>query len=260
MEKMKIERIKNAFKAASAHLLISMLVAMLCAAIVFWLWYPPPYDQISSGRQLFVLVMAVDIVCGPVLTFIVFDRLKSRGELLRDMGFVVLLQLTALAYGLFSVMQARPVWLAFEGDRFRVVSVPDIDIKRLSDAPASMQNLSLTGPKLLGVQLIDGDDPGYRRSIELALEGLHPAFRPGRWTSYEQQEIAVRKIAKPLNDLYKKYPQQEFSIKELVHSLGVSDEKIGYLPLQANNGQEWTVLIDLDTARPKKYIFLNAWD
>ena len=260
MEKMKIERIKNAFKAASAHLLISMLVAMLCAAIVFWLWYPPPYDEISSGRQLFVLVMAVDIVCGPVLTFIVFDRLKSRGELLRDMGFIVLLQLTALAYGLFSVMQARPVWLAFEGDRFRVVSVPDIDIKRLSDAPVSMQSLSFTGPKLLGVQLIGGDDPSYRRSIELALEGLHPAFRPGRWVPYEQQTEKIRKVARPLGDLYKKYPNQESSIRELVKNLGLNSDEVGYIPLQAGAEKEWTVLIDLDSAQPKKFIFLNAWD
>ena len=78
-------------------------MALLAAALVFGLWYPYPYREISGGRELFFIIVAVDVVMGPLLTFAVFNRKKPLKELKRDLGVIVLLQLAALGYGLWTV-------------------------------------------------------------------------------------------------------------------------------------------------------------
>ncbi|NTV87211.1 MAG: pilus assembly protein, partial [Burkholderiaceae bacterium] len=113
-------------RAAAVHLCISLLVAGVAAGLVFGLWYPYPYREISGGRELFLLVVAVDVVLGPLVTFVVFNRTKPRKELVRDLALVGLMQLAGLAYGLWTVHEARPVHLVFEIDRFRAVHAVDV--------------------------------------------------------------------------------------------------------------------------------------
>ena len=50
------------------------------ALLVFAVWYPYPYREISGGRDLFLLVVAVDVVLGPLITFAVFNRAKPRAR------------------------------------------------------------------------------------------------------------------------------------------------------------------------------------
>ncbi|HFB0979533.1 TPA: fimb protein, partial [Neisseria gonorrhoeae] len=63
-------RWRFALKSAGWHLLISLLVAGLAALLVFKVWYPYPYAELTGGLSLYQLVVAVDIVCGPLLTLI----------------------------------------------------------------------------------------------------------------------------------------------------------------------------------------------
>ena len=61
-------------------------VAALAAILVFLVWYPGPFRELAGGRGLFVLLTSVDVVLGPLLTFAVFDRTKSRRHLRLDLG------------------------------------------------------------------------------------------------------------------------------------------------------------------------------
>jgi hypothetical protein len=119
-------QIGQRLRAAVIHLLLSAAVAALAALLVFAVWYPMPYRQISGGRDLFLLVVAVDVAIGPLITLAVFDRRKPRAELVRDMAVVAAMQLAALAYGLHTVAQARPAVVALEVDRLRVVRAIDL--------------------------------------------------------------------------------------------------------------------------------------
>src|SRR5262245_31520502 len=64
-------------RAAGIHLGLSALVASLAAALVLGVWYPMPHREVSGGRDLFVLVVSVDLVLGPLITFAIFDRHKK---------------------------------------------------------------------------------------------------------------------------------------------------------------------------------------
>src|SRR5918993_3549413 len=101
-------------RAAGIHFGISLAVALVAGLLVFALWYPYPYREISGGRDLFLLVVAVDVVLGPLITFAIFNRAKGWPHLRRDLAVVALLQLAGLGYGLWTVHLARPVHLVFE--------------------------------------------------------------------------------------------------------------------------------------------------
>ena len=61
---------KSRLRASAIHLAISLSVATLAALVVFGWWYPYPYRELSGGRELFALVVAVDVVLGPLIVHI----------------------------------------------------------------------------------------------------------------------------------------------------------------------------------------------
>ena len=58
------------FRVAGVHLLCGILLMALFALWIFLVWFPYPYYKISNGAILFLILMAVDVVTGPVLTFV----------------------------------------------------------------------------------------------------------------------------------------------------------------------------------------------
>src|SRR5690349_15163657 len=98
-------------KAAAIHLSLSAAVAGLGAYLVFGLWFPLPYRNMAGGQTLFNLVVSVDLVMGPALTFVAFNRSKRTQVLVRDLAIIGIMQLAALAYGLHVMFIARPVAL-----------------------------------------------------------------------------------------------------------------------------------------------------
>src|SRR5690606_15630395 len=115
------------------------VVAGTIAMLVFWGWFPAPLHQLMGGLDLFLLIASVDVVCGPLLTLVVFTPAKSRVDLRRDLTLVVVIQILALGYGIHTLSYARPVALVFEVDRFRAVSYADLDEAEAPDAPSWAQ-------------------------------------------------------------------------------------------------------------------------
>ena len=94
---------KSRLVAAGVHLGVSLVVAALAALLVFKVWYPYPYNEISGGRELFFLIVSVDVVLGPLLTFAVFNTAKRRRELALDISVIAVLQAAALALSLIHI-------------------------------------------------------------------------------------------------------------------------------------------------------------
>jgi len=253
------QRLRPAGFAALKHLLVSFLVALCCAGLVFGLWYPQPYGELAGGEDLFFLLISVDVICGPLLTLIVFNPQKPTAELWRDIGVIVVLQFAALFYGLNSTLQARPIYMAYEGDRFRIVSLPDIDQKDISLAPTELQNFGYWGPQVIGVKLLKSADPGYLESIEAAVKGAHPAFRPSRWIAYDLQRQNVLAVAKQLTQLRDKNPKRATVLDDWIKTSRVTEGEVAYLPLVSNARSDWVVIVKLADATPIAYLPLDGW-
>lgn len=256
---MRTARLRHAVQAAGWHLLLSGVVGALAAAVVFGVWFPYPYRELVGGRELFLIVVSVDVVCGPLLTLVMFNHLKSRRELTLDLSLVALIQLAALTYGMFTVMQARPVYLAFEVDRFRAVTYADIQHEVLKPEQGGLQVLDWGRPKLVGVrEPANGDE--MLRSLELSLGGYDPSVRPDWWVSYESVQKRVLNRAKPLAELRKqKTVQQGVLIDEAVKDSGLKEEQLGWLPVTSFQSTGWVALLDKASARIVAFLPIDGF-
>lgn len=246
-------------RAAVIHIGFSTLVAILAATAVFLLWYPWPYTQISGGAQLFLLVTGVDLVMGPLITFVIFDVRKARKELWRDLSVVVLLQLSGLFYGAYTMYEARPVALALEEDRFRVVIAAAVQVAELPDAPLKLRSLSLTGPRLVGTRQPSAADRAD--AVLQALAGADLGMRPSYWTEWDAaSQSKVLKAGFQLETLIKERadgkPGPELSAAILRSGLPAS--QLRAVPLIARL-DGWSVLVDAKTGNPVGFAPIDSF-
>ena len=237
---------RDRFQASGIHFLLSLVIAVLSATLVFGLWYPYPYREISGGRELFMLVVSVDVILGPLITFAVFSRKKPRAELRRDLAMVGVLQLAALVYGLWTVAIARPVHMVFEIDRFRVVHAIDIDPVLLPKTPQGINALPLTGPTLLGLRPFEDSQEKMNATLA-ALQGVQLGSRPDLWQPYAQSVPDILKAAKSVGELKHRFVTQAADIDQVLSDAGRTDENTVYLPLVGRKSF-WTVFLDSKTA------------
>jgi hypothetical protein len=249
---------RDRLRAASIHLGLSALVAALAALLVFGLWYPYPYRVISGGRDLFALVVSVDVVLGPLITFAVFDRAKPRRELKRDLTLVGLLQLAGLLYGLWTVDMARPVHMVFEIDRFRVVHLIDIPSELEDRAPAGIEVAPWSGPTLIAARPFRDENENFEVTMA-ALQGVQIGARPDFWQPYAEARPQVLKAAKPVTQLQARFPQRAGEIDAVLKQAGRSAADTAYLPLIARKAEAWTVLLDGKTADIVGYLPLDSF-
>lgn len=233
---------KDRLKASAIHFSLSTLVAALSALLVFGLWYPYPYREISGGRELFLLVVSVDVIMGPLVTFAIFDRRKAWNVLRRDLVIVALLQLLALGYGLWTVAMARPVHMVFEMDRFRIVHAIDIVQEQLSQTPQSITALPYTGPTFLGLRAFKNDEERVTATLA-AVQGVSLSSRPELWQSYDDSRKDVLHTAKPVDQLRQRFPDQVAAIDAALADAGSTAQTAMYLPLVGRKSF-WTVLVD----------------
>jgi len=123
---LKIIKPKNKISAFGIHFIFSALIFILFIITLRIFWYPEPYFTASGGWQGLKLVAFIDVILGPLLTFVVFNPQKSISELTKDLSIVFILQLTVLIWGIFTVYNQRPIAIVFWGNNFYTVSYKEI--------------------------------------------------------------------------------------------------------------------------------------
>lgn len=241
----------------SIHLIVSLTVALLAALLVFGLWYPYPYRETSGGRALFSIVIIVDVIIGPLITLIIFNRKKSRRELFMDFTIVGLLQVVALGYGLWTVFVARPVYLVYEYDRMRVVHAIDLETHLLSKAPPSLQNLPIKGPDLIALRAFSDASEQFDATME-AMGGAMLSLRTDLWQSYRERTPDILNSSKPATELRKRFPGKVMLIDQVISGTGRTSDQLRYLPM-VDRDIVWTALLDSITAEPLGFLPIDSF-
>lgn len=248
---------KVRLRATGIHLCISLAIAALAGMLVFGLWYPYPYRDMSGGRDLFLIVVAVDVILGPLITLAIFNPGKPLKELRLDLAFVAMIQLAGLGYGLWTVSLARPAHLVFEIDRFRVVHVVDIPQDLVAQAPPDVDVMPLNGPTLLAVRPFRDEQEKFDATM-VALRGVALGVRPDLWQSYEQARPAVLKAARPVTDLKLRFPQRSAEIDTLIKERGRQPAATLWLPIVSRK-IFWTAFVDASTAQVVGFLPLDSF-
>ncbi|QCX10570.1 hypothetical protein APS58_1707 [Paracidovorax citrulli] len=244
-------------RAFFVHLMISIVIGGLISAVTVIFFYPFPYVFISGGAGLFLLLVAVDVVSGPLLTFVFFNPKKSRKEKLLDFSVVACLQVCALAYGMFSAYEARPIHVVFEYDRFRVIHANDIPEELISLAPKDIVAIPKVGITWLALRPLSSLER-FNFTMQ-ALDGVAVSAQTQLWISYAQGLPQILKEAKSMKQLLNRFPDRREEMFDAAVRDEMDVEEIKYLPIQGRKNLTWTVFLNAQTGQPLGYLDLDPF-
>jgi hypothetical protein len=241
--------------AFAIHFLLTLLVAAAAAVLIFRVWFPDPFQSISGGTHLFLLIVGCDLALGPLLSLVIYNGRKSRRELVIDYAFVAIIQLAGIVYGIYSIAHWRPAYIVYAVDRLEVVGAGDLSPADVKAAPAPYDSLPMWGPKLVSVRL--PENPAARnKAVMDAIGGKDLPLVPSYYAPYASQIAEIRAHAKRAEELEHRHPDARAQIEAAIESTGLSREQLLWLPVKGRM-QFWTALIDARNGRPKAYIPLD---
>ena len=244
------------FKAAGIHLGISLVVAAVVGSLIYFIWFPPPYFQVTGGNELIVLIMSVDIVIGPLLTFTVFKHGKK--GLRFDLSVIALLQAAAFCYGFWVISNSRPVFVVARLDRFIAVAASELADDDLAAAKdPAFAHRPWTGPRLVGA--VSPTDPKDKQDLLFSgLAGKDLEKFPKYYVPYADVADKMLAQAKPLSELARRNTQYADIIHQYVASAGMPIEQLVYLPLQGHL-DGFTMVLSKQSKQPLSALAIDPW-
>lgn len=243
--------------AAVVHLAASAAVASAVAIVIFRLWFPAPFELIAGGRSLFFLLVSIDVVLGPALTFVAASPGKPKQQFKRDLAAIVFVQLAALGYGIHTISEARPVLISFEIDRFRVVTAADVERSQLALAIPGLRTLPWAGPRVIAA--VKPTDPDEQlKSIDLGLAGIDLSMLPANWRPYDSENSKAWARARPVALLVERYPERRSGVETIARSASQPVESLRFLPLMSRQAS-WITIISPPDARIVGYVDVDGF-
>jgi len=111
-------------KAFASHLGISLVIFLAILSTLIFAWFPPPFFTSDGGWQGIRIIAGVDLVLGPLLTLVVFK--PGKPGLKFDLTVIGIVQLSALAWGVWMLHHERPIAAVFADNYFTPVTYFDI--------------------------------------------------------------------------------------------------------------------------------------
>lgn len=235
-----------------SHLSISFLIALLVVGIVFFVWYPYPLAKAAGVTQLFLMMLTIDVIIGPLLGLIVYKQGKK--TLKMDLGVIILLQIAALCYGIYSIEQGRPVWLVYNVDRFQLIRNNEIVDKNIGEALPQYQNPSWFKPQYVGVEFAQDKQIRNDDMFAEVLGGISVAQKPERYVPLDKVKNQIQKRAQSLETLNKF--NDKISVQK---TLSQYPQATAFIPLKANS-IDMTVLVNKEKGEVVKIVDLRPWN
>ncbi|MFZ3192919.1 MAG: hypothetical protein WA154_06910 [Moraxellaceae bacterium] len=105
--------VRAKFQATGIHLLFSLLLVLVGFALLL-MWYPAWLFWSDGGIQVLWLLVGVDLILGPALTFVVYNPKKSLRERVLDLSLIILIQLAAFGYGMYQAYDQRSLVIWYD--------------------------------------------------------------------------------------------------------------------------------------------------
>lgn len=232
------------------HLLISFLIALLVVGLVFFVWYSSPLATAVGVTHIFLMVLAIDVIVGPLLGLLVYKEGKK--SLKFDLTVIILIQISALLYGIYSIEQGRPAWLVYNVDRFELVRKNEIVAQNINQAKPQFQQISWLKPQFVATEFAKNTQQRNDDMFAEVLGGISLAQRPERYVDFSQAKEHIQKRAQSLELL------QQYNDKAAVaKTLAKYPQATAFLPMKASS-VDMTVLINKQ-GEVVKIVDLRPW-
>jgi hypothetical protein len=232
------------------HFFLSFLLALLVIGLVFFIWYPAPFAKAVGVTHIFLMMLAIDVIVGPVLGLFVYKEGKK--SLKFDLTVIIAIQISALLYGVYSIEQGRPAWLAYNVDRFELVRKNEIVDQNINQAKPQFQQVSWFKPQYVAVNFAKDIQQRNNDMFAEVLGGISLAQRPERYVDFAQAKEHIQKRAQSLDLL------QQYNDKAAVEkTLAKYPKATAFLPMKAS-AVDMTVLINKQ-GEVVKIVDLRPW-
>lgn len=233
------------------HLFISLIISLVIIGLVFLIWYPYPLAKAVGVTHIFLMMLAIDVIVGPVLGFLVYKQGKKTLKV--DLAVIILIQLSALLYGVYTIQEGRPIWLVFNVDQFEVVRNNEIYNKNIKQAAARFQEVSLLGPQFAAIKLSENSEQKQKDMFDEVINGISLSQRPERYVEITQVKTKIQQRAQEIKLL------ELYNDPQLVQkTLAKYPQATAFVPLKAN-AVDMTVLINKEKGEVIKIVDLRPW-
>lgn len=243
---------KFRLKAAGLHLVISLLVALASVVLVFVVWHPAPLAKAVGVASVFLMMLAIDVVLGPLLTLLVAKPKKK--TLKFDLAVIGAVQVAALCYGLYSISLNRPVYVSYDITRFELVQAKNVLDKQLEEASPPYDRLPMASPVWVAIKPPANADEQLKRMMDELDAGFSPSLQPKLYEPMDNQWGSLTKEKADLATLAK-YNEQ-VQVDRVLAQYPNAD---GFFPLKVLGGVDMTVLIDSKNKQIVKIVDLRPW-
>lgn len=233
-----------------SHLSISVLIALLVMGLVFFVWYPAPLATAVGVTHIFLMVLAIDVIVGPLLGLLVYKVGKK--SLKFDLTVIILIQISALLYGIYSIEQGRPAWLVYNVDRFELVRKNEIFDQNINQAKPQFQQVPWFKPQFVATEFAQDTKQRNDDMFAEVFGGVSLAQRPERYVALAKVKDQIQKRAQKL-ELLKQYNDQTV-VKQ---TLAQYPQATAFLALKASS-VDMTVLV-APSGEVVKIVDLRPW-
>ena len=242
-------------RAFLVHLSLSAAVVGTAFAVVFFIWYPQPYFKVVGAWYLVRILFIVDVVLGPLLTFIVFK--PGKPGLKFDLTVIALVQVAALIYGGTIIYQERPYYLVFAVDRFELVPNKDLDLSNIQYDVLKEKPLIGTVPVF--ARLPEDPEALSKFTEEVVFEGKPDLERRTEfWHPYDQFAREVPARARDLLDLLKDDEVTARKAESIIDNYEADHARLGYLPLVGRT-ENFAIVLDMETGEQLEMLDVDPY-
>jgi hypothetical protein len=227
----------NRFRAFAWHFLVSLAVGMALLAISWFVWYPAPMLTAIGGHEIFLLVVGIDVVVGPLLTLVVFK--PGKRSLAFDLTVIAALQIGALIYGVNTLLEARPAYVASLGKEFQVVQATEITEANLKKAQTT---IPWFGPRWVGTKAPEGKFEVDEVAAVTEVGGGRGHF-PQLHVPYETTVTEVLANASPISTLIASNPGYADEIRLWLQRHDHSESSAKYQRIRIS-ASDFVVILD----------------
>ncbi|MGC1521363.1 MAG: hypothetical protein WA803_07470 [Steroidobacteraceae bacterium] len=246
------------FKAFGLHLLASSVALSTILGSLYLGWYRWPAWVLTDVIHVVLVMVGVDVVLGPTLTFIIARSSKPRRELARDIAVIVVVQLCALVYGTASLWSGRPLYYTYSEGLLQLVQAYDIDSEEAVLGWQRNPGLAphwYSLPRWVWAPLPEDLDLRKKIVTSAIVGGDDVVSMPQYFKPWSQGLADLRARLKKVDNVAYFAPSQKGALKERMRAAGLATDEANAMPL---TGRGHPLLAVFDPATLKISAILAA--
>jgi len=223
---------KFRFKAFAWHLFGSASALSVTLGLLYLGWYHWPGWYLADMPTVLAIMVGVDVVLGPLLTFVIADPSKARRVLARDVGCIVLVQLIAFTYGTITLWNGRPLYYAFSVNCLSVVQAQDIE----HDSSDAARNSPLAPhwyslPRWIWAPLPENSEEA-NKIVQSAIQGgFDVTARPAYYKPWASGAAELRSQLRRVDEIKFFSRKEKELLKERLKTAGFAPDRADGIPL-----------------------------